>query len=138
MAGKLGIALLIFGGIALAAIASGAFADATNLDVISPMPTPYALDTTADILTVSQPEEISPEVREVAIADEITDMARDMSGNQLAQAQDATGALTVVSVAGYTTIAGMQAGNNIRDIAIVAGVVIIAFLLMKNRNNKEQ
>ena len=130
------IPLLVVIGIVLIIVSAGAMTDAANVDVISPMPSPYPEDTTSDVMTLQgdDPLELSPEMREVAVIDEITDFGRDVSSNQLEQAQDATGALTTVSVASYAAIASIVSGYNMRDVLMIAGLIGALWMLYKIMN----
>ena len=133
------IALIVVIGVALIIVATGAMTDAANVDVISPMPSPYPQDTTSDVMTLQDdaPLELSPEMREVAIVDEITDFGRDVSSNQVQQAEDATGALTTVSVASYAAIASIVGGYNARDIMLAVALCVALYLGLKMMTAKK-
>ena len=130
------IALLVVIGIVLIIVSAGAMTDAANVDVISPMPSPYPEDVGSDVFTVQDdtPIELSEGMQDVAIVDEITDFGRDVSSNQVQQAQDATGALTTVSVASYAAIASIVSGYNMRDVLMIAGLIGALWMLYKIMN----
>lgn len=137
------ISLVIIIGVILLAVSGGALVDATNTDVIAPMPSPWPEDATSDYLTLnaSEPIVMTSDLREVSTVDEITDLAAHVSDNQVDQAKNANGAIAAVSIAGYTTIAGMEASHTFRDVAVIAGLCFIAYVMLKlkggNNNGRD-
>jgi hypothetical protein len=143
MEAAMGKAILIIcfvAGVILLITAGGAIGDAMNADYIAPMPTPFHNDVTSDILTIAEPEAITGEVREVAIVDEITDLARDVSDNQVRQDVSSNQALVAVSVAGYTTIGALEASHTFRDVIfiLVLGGCFIGFVVLKLKSNERR
>ena len=136
--------MLAVGVLAIALLFGGFWAllDGANVDYIAPMPTPHAQDSTSDILTMSdgEPIEMSPELAEVAIMDEVTDLARDVSDNQLAQSQSANGAIAGVAVAGYAANTAIVTSFNARDVILAICVVagLFLFLQIKRSSNEKR
>jgi hypothetical protein len=47
--------------------------------------------------------------------------------------EDATGKIAQVAIAGYSTIGGLEMLHTFRDIAVIAGIVIIAVMWLKGK-----
>lgn len=107
----IGLAVLI----ALAFIGVGCWGvlDATNIDVINPVPT-------------------QPPMNEI-------DLDAHQMDVQLAHQVDATGKIAAVAVAGYSTIAAMQGANTFRDVAFMAFVLVALYIVwqMRRGNSKK-
>jgi hypothetical protein len=138
--GKAILVIAFIAGVILLITAGGAIGDAMNVDYVAPMPSPYPQDVTNDYLTIAQPTVMTDEIREVAVIDEITDYARDVSENQVRQDVSSNQALVAVSVAGYTTIGAIEAEHTFRDVAfaLVIGACFVGWVMLKLKSNENR
>jgi len=104
----IGIAFLL----ALAFFGTGIYVaiDGGNIDTINPVPTTRPMT-------------------------EI-DLAAHVDDNQVEMAKDATGKITTVAIAGYTTIAGITAQHTFRDVAMICGLCFLGWVWLQSKRKE--